>query len=64
MDPPYSGNIIEITLKNLLKSDCLAPGASIVVEHTSPISKIFKEVTVVDQRKYGKTLVSFLNYMV
>jgi len=66
MDPPYSGNIIEITLKNLLKSDCLAPGASIVVEHTSldPISIISKEVTVVDQRKYGKTLVSFLNYMV
>lgn len=66
MDPPYSRNIVEITLENLFKSGCLAPGALIVVEHTplDPISKIFKGVTVADQRKYGKTLVSFLNYMV
>ena len=65
MDPPYAGNLIEPTLSHLHTSGCLQPGALIIIEHSA------KEVFCVDQnpyhledqRTYGKTLVSFLTYV-
>ena len=65
MDPPYSRNALAPTLKNLHASDSLEKGACIVIEHAADelISPKFKGYTITDQRKYGKTLVSFLNYM-
>jgi len=66
MDPPYNQNIIKQTLLNLHRSDSLKRGADIIVEHT-PIELIPEdslEFKMSDQRRYGKTLVSFLNYMI
>ncbi len=66
MDPPYSENALSQTLANLHTSNSLVKGAGIVIEHTSfePICPGLVEFTISDQRKYGKTLVSFLNYMI
>lgn len=62
MDPPYQQNFLIPTLDNLLKSNSLAPNALIVIEHSAaeelaPPPDSFK---VEDQRKYGKTIISFL----
>ncbi len=66
MDPPYNRNIINPALFNLHRSCSLKKGACIVVEHTvlEPIPKDRLEFTIADQRRYGKTLVTFLDYMV
>ena len=66
MDPPYNKNMIIPVLGHLHTCQCLANGALIVVEHSnremfSPDPWPFE---ITDQRKYGKTLVSFLNYVV
>ena len=66
MDPPYNKNIIEPTLFNLHSSQSMEKGARIIVEHSylEPILKRQLPVEISDQRRYGKTLVSFLNYVV
>ncbi|MBW1940108.1 MAG: RsmD family RNA methyltransferase, partial [Deltaproteobacteria bacterium] len=65
MDPPYNKNMIGRTLCNLHLSNSLEKKAFIVVEHSlsEPIPENLPEFELVDQRKYGKTLVSFLNYI-
>ncbi|MFC1812924.1 16S rRNA (guanine(966)-N(2))-methyltransferase RsmD [Thermodesulfobacteriota bacterium] len=66
MDPPYNGKAIRPALLNLQRSGALEEDALIIVEH-SPLEAIpedILELTVVDQRRYGKALVSFLNYVV
>jgi 16S rRNA (guanine966-N2)-methyltransferase len=65
MDPPYNKNMIGKTLRNLHLSGSLEKDACIVVEHSllEPIPDDLLEFELVDQRKYGKTLVSFLNYI-
>ena len=64
MDPPYNKNMIQPTLFNLHSSQSLEMGARIVVEHShlEPIPRSQAPFKIYDQRKYGKTLVSFLNY--
>lgn len=66
MDPPYNKNMIEPTLFNLHSSQSVAKGARIVVEHSymEPVLGSPLPFEICDQRKYGKTLVSFLNYVV
>ena len=66
MDPPYNKNMIEPTLIHLHSSQSLKIGARIVVEHSylEPVSKSFSPFEISDQRRYGKTLVSFLKYVV
>ena len=65
IDPPYNKNLIQPTLSNLGKSECLKSGACIAIEHSlqEPISAIDQRFKISDQRRYGKTLVSFLFYM-
>ena len=66
IDPPYNKGMIRQALSNLEVSQCLANDARLVVEH-SPLEAIppdLPEFKMTDQRRYGKTLVSFLNYMV
>jgi 16S rRNA (guanine966-N2)-methyltransferase len=64
IDPPYRQNLIVPTLINLHSSKCLRAGACIIVEHgyqdTNFVSPLPFEV--VDQRRYGQTAISFLNY--
>ena len=66
IDPPYDKNLIKPTLFNLDDSHSLKKGACIVVEHSlfEPIPTDLFAFDLLDQRKYGKTLVSFLNYVI
>jgi 16S rRNA (guanine966-N2)-methyltransferase len=65
MDPPYNQHLIEPSLLNLHHSGCLASGAGLIVEHSQfeamPQSDL--PFVLTDQRQYGKTLVSFLDYV-
>ena len=65
MDPPYARNLIEPTLSNLHACGCLEAGARVIVEH-SPREAISGDELPFhqeDRRTYGKTLVSFLRYV-
>jgi 16S rRNA (guanine966-N2)-methyltransferase len=66
IDPPYNKNMIKPTLSNLAKSRCLENGARVAIEHSprEPISLEDQNFKISDQRRYGKTLVSFLIYMI
>ena len=62
MDPPYQKNLVGPTLQHLQHAQAMAGDARIVVEH-SPFETIPSDLCpfeILDQRKYGKTLVSFL----
>ena len=66
LDPPYNKNMIQPTLSNLGTGRCLENGSRLVLEHSQlePIPETLPEYKISDQRRYGKTLVSFLIYMV
>ena len=66
MDPPYNGETIRPSLLNLYRSAAIKEDALIVVEHSTSetIPEDVLELTIVDQRRYGKTLVSFINFMI
>jgi 16S rRNA (guanine966-N2)-methyltransferase len=66
LDPPYNENMIRSTLSNLDMSRCLENGSRLALEHSplEPISETLPGFKISDQRRYGKTLVSFLIYMV
>lgn len=61
VDPPYDNNLVNPTLLEIARENLLAPDGIVVVEH-SPREPIKKEtgLRLVDQRKYGQTLISFL----
>jgi len=65
-DPPYGKSFLKPTLLNLHLSCCMKEGCLIIVEHSlrEPIPEEPTVFEITDQRKYGKTLVSFLNYMI
>lgn len=66
MDPPYDRQVVATALKQLSRSGCLTSGALVVVEHHFQ-EKIEAQPSVYslsDRREHGKTLVSFLRYMV
>jgi 16S rRNA (guanine966-N2)-methyltransferase len=65
IDPPYDKNMVLPTLSNLALSCCLANGAMVVIEHATlePIAENPPGFNILDQRRYGKTLVSFLSCM-
>jgi 16S rRNA (guanine966-N2)-methyltransferase len=65
MDPPYHRQLVDHTLAHLHDSGALTDKALIVAEHhvndaLTPTEPFFK---LKDQRRYGKTLVSFLTYV-
>jgi 16S rRNA (guanine966-N2)-methyltransferase len=65
LDPPYNQNRVKPTLFNLEQTRSLEKGARIVVEH-SPLETIPEDLfmfEIEDQRRYGKTVVSFLTYV-
>jgi 16S rRNA (guanine966-N2)-methyltransferase len=66
LDPPYNKNLITPSLVNLEKSDTLKNSACIVAEHSvyESLPTDLYAFHLADQRKYGKTLVSFLNYVI
>ncbi len=64
MDPPYNKNLIHAALKNLHLSKKLVKNACIIIEHSSSesIPKNILGFIMADQRKYGTSVVSLLNY--
>lgn len=66
LDPPYQKGLIGSTLVHLHDSGVLAPNALIVVEHSvaEPLPGMLPEFEQIDQRNYGKTLVSFIHYII
>ena len=61
MDPPYHANLVAPALRHLESARCLAPGARIVVEHADDEPVIATmSYAAQDQRRYGRTRVSFL----
>lgn len=65
MDPPYNKNFIMPALINLSKSRILEKNAYIVIEHDlrETLPENISDYKIIDQRRYGKTLVSFLKYV-
>ncbi|RZB34813.1 MAG: hypothetical protein SRB1_00581 [Desulfobacteraceae bacterium Eth-SRB1] len=66
MDPPYNMHALKPALINLHAAKSINDEAVIIVEHghLEMIPDDIKGFELRDQRKYGKTLVSFLNYIV
>ncbi len=65
MDPPYKAGAVAPTLAALVACGVLASGARIVVEHSirESIPPAIDALTLADQRRFGKTLVSFMDAM-
>lgn len=66
LDPPYQKALIGSTLSLLFNSGALSPDSLIVVEHsvTEPLAGIPLGFGRIDQRNYGKTLVSFIHFTI
>ena len=66
MDPPYNQGDIQPTLMDLSNIGCLKSGSAIIIEHSTrdTIAVNKTDFSLMDQRRYGKTLVTFLGYMV
>jgi 16S rRNA (guanine966-N2)-methyltransferase len=65
LDPPYNQSMVKPALSNLEQSRSLGKEAYFVIEH-SPLEKITNDLLnfeMRDQRRYGRALVSFLNYV-
>ncbi|MBW1954094.1 MAG: 16S rRNA (guanine(966)-N(2))-methyltransferase RsmD [Deltaproteobacteria bacterium] len=62
VDPPYHKGAVFSALKNLVECGVLEKGALVVVEHGVKESVQVPGFELTDQRKYGKTLVSFFRY--
>ena len=65
MDPPYHQGFIGPTLRHLHAGRFIAVDAILIIEHARDevlpdLDDVFR---LEDQRRYGKTLVSFLNYV-
>ena len=64
LDPPYNKDFLKPSLQNLSSHVKMNCDTLIIVEHSHlepvPDNNTFFRVT--DQRRYGKTLVSFLKY--
>jgi 16S rRNA (guanine966-N2)-methyltransferase len=66
MDPPYNQKMIEPSLRNLHLSQSLTDRALVIVEHSrqEAVSTYQMPYEITDHRKYGKSLVTILNYVV
>ena len=63
MDPPYGTGSVGPTLKALIACSALASAARIVIEHShrEQLELRLDSLALADQRRFGKTLVSFVN---
>ena len=66
MDPPYNKNLIRPSMAKLSASSILEKDALLVIEHdlNESIPEDMPGYEKEDQRRYGKTLVSFMKFMV
>ena len=63
MDPPYDTDAVAPALHSLASCGVLAPGALIVIEHSlrEDLPTTVDRLTLRDQRRFGRTLVSFMD---
>lgn len=61
VDPPYDKDLVNPTLREIAKLGILTPDGQVIVEH-SPRETILETAGLIlkDQRKYGQTMISFL----
>lgn len=61
LDPPYGRSIVGDTLERVSRSDILGDNTLVVAEHSfgETVEDVVGSLTITDQRRYGKTLVSF-----
>lgn len=66
LDPPYRTDMLRPALSHLHDSRALASRATLVVEHSrfEAIPTTLDAFQLEDERRYGKSLVSFLEYMI
>lgn len=66
IDPPYRSEKVPTILRHLDRSNALTSKALAVVEHSSTeiLDGKISAFVLEDQRAYGKTLVSFFQYMI
>lgn len=63
LDPPYDQNYINTSLEKIVNCNLLNKNGLIISEHSPrELPNFLSGLCLVDQRKYGQTLVSFLNY--
>ena len=64
LDPPYNKDCIKPVLNTLYRNGALEKGACLVIEHsdTEPVPRELPVFNITDERRYGRTLVSFLLY--
>jgi 16S rRNA (guanine966-N2)-methyltransferase len=65
LDPPYDRNLVKPALDHLHMTNAVQSGAHIVIEHSldEPLPLDMDCFRMEDQRKYGKSLVSFFKYV-
>lgn len=59
-DPPYDKGLVNKTLKALINYKYIDPDSVVIVEHSPREMPDIKELTLIKQKKYGQTLISFL----
>lgn len=61
LDPPYGKRFVDSTLKNIAQSGIIMPTTLVVAEHSvrEVVTPRVGNLLLRDQRKYGKTLISF-----
>lgn len=61
LDPPYATGLADSTLRLIAESHILKAGSLVVVEHPckETFSDRYRPLKMIDQRKYGRTGVSF-----
>jgi 16S rRNA (guanine966-N2)-methyltransferase len=66
MDPPYGRGLVAPALSHLHNAGCVAMDARLVIEHGAddPLPDPAPPYHLQGQRRYAKTLVSFLNYVI
>jgi 16S rRNA (guanine(966)-N(2))-methyltransferase RsmD len=59
-DPPYDKNLLNPTLNALVQNKLLGPHALVIVEHTKREMPENIELSVLKERQYGQTLITYL----
>ena len=64
IDPPYNKDCIKPVLNHLYRNRTLEKGACLVIEHSDcePVPRAIPDFRLTDERRYGRTRVSFMNY--
>lgn len=64
LDPPYHHGLVPMALRHLEASGCLASGAVLTAEHEVGMAFEIESArfTCTDQRRYGRTALSFFAY--